>query len=85
MSRPTKTSKQSPPAPVLETTLAEPDDRMMRYQRNPRCPACDAHPVVCTMRRRQYTAFRCRQCGFRFSTGEVTVKEVPILWRRFSL
>jgi hypothetical protein len=48
---------------ALQTTQAEPRDRMMRYQRNPCCPNCDAHPVVCMMRWLNYAAFRCRECG----------------------
>jgi len=41
-------------------------DRMLRYKRNPPCPECDAHPVVCMMRREKYAAFRCRECGHRW-------------------
>lgn len=41
-------------------------DRMMRYARNPACPECAAHPVVCMMRRAGYAAFRCRECGHRW-------------------
>jgi DNA-directed RNA polymerase subunit M/transcription elongation factor TFIIS len=51
---------------ALSTTMAEPGDRMMRYRRTPPCPACGAHPVVCTQRRGAYAAFRCRQCGHRW-------------------
>jgi hypothetical protein len=51
---------------MLETTMAVPEDRMTRYRRNPRCPACDAHPTVCIQRRGAWAAFRCRHCGHRF-------------------
>ena len=44
-----------------------PQDRMMRYRRNPACPECGAHPVVCMMRDRDAAYFRCRQCGHRWT------------------
>lgn len=58
-----------PRAVALSTTMAEPEDRMMRYRRNPRCPACDAHPVVCTQRRGAWAQFRCRECGHRWEVA----------------
>lgn len=47
----------------LETTLAQPQDRQMRYRRNPSCPKCAAHPSVCRMRRGGWASFRCRSCN----------------------
>jgi|GEM_PF-7038248 len=38
-------------------------DRMMRYRRAAWCPDCRARPVVCMMSRKDYSKFRCRQCG----------------------
>lgn len=54
--------------PALDTTIIDEgsQDRMLRYKRNPRCPECDAHPVICTIRRISYKAFRCRMCGHRW-------------------
>ena len=49
---------------ILQTTEAQPENRMMRYGRNPVCPKCDAHPVICMMRRPKYMKFRCRVCGY---------------------
>ena len=58
------------PSPQLETTMIEGGtDRMLRYKRNPRCPVCDAHPVICTIRRISYKAFRCRMCGHRWEVS----------------
>ena len=58
------------PSPQLETTMLEGGmDRMLRYKRNPRCPKCDAHPVICTIRRISYMAFRCRICGHRWEVN----------------
>ena len=58
------------PAPQLETTIIEDGtDRMLRYKRNPHCPECDAHPVICTIRRISYKAFRCRMCGHRWEVN----------------
>ena len=58
---------EADPSPQLETTILEGGtDRMLRYKRNPRCPECDAHPVICTIRRISYKAFRCRMCGHRW-------------------
>ena len=55
------------PTPQLETTIIENGtDRMLRYRRNPQCPKCGAHPVICTIRRISYRAFRCRMCGHRW-------------------
>jgi formate dehydrogenase maturation protein FdhE len=57
----------TPPAPFfLDTGSLVLHDRMMRYRRNPSCPECDAHPVVCMMRRPNYRSFRCRTCGYRW-------------------
>lgn len=53
-------------APEIQTTMAAPDDRMVRYRRNPPCPKCGAHPVVCMMRRPGHKVFRCRECGYRW-------------------
>ena len=50
----------------LNTTVINGRDRMARYKRNPPCPKCGAHPVVCMMRRPKFAAFRCRQCGYRW-------------------
>jgi len=58
------------PEATLETTEAQPQDRMMRYGRNPRCPKCDAHPVICMVRRPRYKKFRCRVCGHRWEVFE---------------
>lgn len=56
--------------PELETIIVkEGTDRMLRYKRNPRCPECDAHPVICTIRRISYKAFRCRICGHRWEVN----------------
>ena len=53
--------------PQLETTMIDSgEDRMLRYRRNPQCPKCGAHPVICTIRRISYRAFRCRICGHRW-------------------
>jgi len=46
-----------------ELRMAQYNDRMLRYRRNAPCPECQAHPVVCMMRRPGYSKFRCRQCG----------------------
>jgi len=55
------------PTPQLETTMIDSgEDRMLRYRRNPQCPQCGAHPVICTIRRISYKAFRCRMCGHRW-------------------
>jgi len=51
---------------ALKTTQAHTPDRMIRYSRNPGCPECGAHPVVCMMRRPGYRKFRCRVCGYVF-------------------
>lgn len=69
------------PDPVVQTTAVQPQDRMLRFRRNPPCPKCDAHPVVCTQRRGDYAAFRCRQCGHRFEVGSAPQAETPI-WKR---
>jgi len=49
----------------IQTTMAEPQDRMLRY-RKPPCPECNASPVVTIQRRGPYASYRCRACGFRF-------------------
>jgi len=54
----------------LNTTMAEPDDRMMRHRKNPPCPKCGSHPTVCMMRRPGYELRRCRQCGHRWEIKE---------------
>ena len=57
---------------LVEACLAAPpthpdlSDRMMRYRRNPPCPECDTHPVVCESRRGGEAFFRCRSCGHRW-------------------
>jgi len=52
---------------VLENRMEENlDNRSMRYKRNPRCPNCDAYPVICRIRRPGYALFQCRQCGHRW-------------------
>lgn len=51
---------------IIQTPEAAPIDRMARYQRNPKCPNCGAHPVICMMRRPGYSLFRCRQCGHKW-------------------
>lgn len=54
-------------ARIMKNRLAAPvNDRMMRYRRNPRCPACDAHPTVCMLRSPGYSLHRCRECGHRW-------------------
>ena len=53
--------------PVVELGIIQ--DRIMRYRRSSPCPQCQAHPVVCTMRRSNYAAFRCRRCGYRWEVG----------------
>jgi len=58
------------PSPQLETTMLEGGpDRMLRYKNSPRCPACDAHPVICMISRISYKAFRCRICGHRWEVN----------------
>jgi len=60
-----KPSETSPPAefnPVADIL----EDRMMRYGKNSVCPACGAHPIVITMKRNNYSAFRCRKCDNRW-------------------
>jgi len=54
---------------ALKTTQAHTSDRMIRYSRNPGCPECGIHPVVCMMRRPGYRKFRCRSCGYVFEDG----------------
>ncbi len=49
----------------IQTTMAEPQDRMLRY-RKPPCPECNASPVVTIQRRGPYASYRCRACGFHF-------------------
>jgi len=53
------------PTEELQTTMAEPQDRMLRY-RKPPCPECNASPVVTIQRRGPYASYRCRACGFHF-------------------
>jgi len=70
----TKLRKKEAPQSVespqeLKTTMIEGTDRMLRYNRNPKCPECGAHPVICTIRRRSYKAFRCRMCGYRWEVN----------------
>lgn len=55
---------------VLETTEAQLEDRVMRHQRNPVCPSCGTHPVICMMRRPGYKKFRCRACGHQWEVFE---------------
>ena len=56
-----------PPDGELQTTEAILDDRMARYRgKNPPCPKCGAHPVIVTMRRTNYSGFRCRSCEHRW-------------------
>lgn len=57
-------------ARTLSTTMLQPDDRMMRYRKNPPCPKCGAQPTVCMMRRKGYELRRCRQCGHRWEIKE---------------
>ena len=63
-----------PVAVEVQTTTLEPDNRVLRYRMNPRCPSCDTHPTVCMLRRKNYGLFKCRDCGHRFEidrrTGE---------------
>ena len=49
----------------IQTTMAEPQDRMLRY-RKPPCPECGMSPVVTVQKRGPYASYRCRECGFRF-------------------
>jgi len=60
--------KPEPPEMDLQTTQASDlDDRMARYRgKNPPCPKCGAHPVIVTMRRTNYSGFRCRSCEHRW-------------------
>jgi tRNA(Ile2) C34 agmatinyltransferase TiaS len=63
------TKKRKTPAPdplMLQTPEATAFDRMARYRKNPICPQCAAHPVVCIMRMPGYAVFRCRQCGHKW-------------------
>lgn len=55
----------------LDTTMGETGDRMMRYRENPACPECGSHPVVCTMKRKEYASYRCRarECRNRFEVN----------------
>ena len=54
----------------LETTMIDSgEDRILRYRRNPQCPQCGAHPVICTIRRISYRVFRCRMCGHRWEVN----------------
>ena len=53
--------------PQLNPTIIQ--DRIMRYRRNAPCPECQSHPVVCIMRKLNYAAFRCRECGYRWEVG----------------
>jgi len=58
------------PAPIDPAPVStEIQDRMMRYRRSAPCPECGARPVVCMMKRQNYAAFRCRQCGHRWEVG----------------
>jgi hypothetical protein len=50
----------------IQTTTLTPEDRVLRYRMNPRCPECSAHPTVCMIRRKNYGFFRCRICGHKF-------------------
>ena len=59
-----------PPEPVLQTTEAQPQNTMMRYGRNPKCPRCNAYPLVCMMRRPGYKKYRCRACEYQFEVFE---------------
>lgn len=45
---------------ILQTTEAHPQDRMMRYGRNPICPKCKSPSVICLMGRTRYKKYRCR-------------------------
>ena len=60
-----KTS-EIPFTPEIQTAVLTPEDRVLRYRTNPRCPSCDAHPTVCMIRRKNYGFFKCRTCGHRF-------------------
>lgn len=62
------------PASEIQTTTLEPDNRVLRYRMNPRCPSCDAHPTVCMTRRKNYGLFKCRACGHRFEIDRRTGK-----------
>ena len=67
---PVSSEEEATPSPQLETTMIDSgEDRMLRYKRNPRCPICDAHPVICTIRRISYKAFCCRMCGHRWEVS----------------
>lgn len=63
--------KAEPAEPVVNQELPDPiiiSDRMLRRAR-PSCPECDAFPPVCTQKIRDYTGYRCRNCGHRWSEG----------------
>jgi len=54
---------------ALETTMAEPQDRMLRYMRYKKkspCPECGAFPVVTEQKNKSMAVYRCRVCGFRW-------------------
>jgi len=53
---------------MLDIQDPAPMDRMARYRKNPQCPECGAHPVICTSRRGNEAFYRCRHCGHRFGT-----------------
>ena len=51
--------------PSLSTTMATPQDRMVRYKK-PSCPECGSFPLVTEQSNKEMAVYRCRQCGFRF-------------------
>ena len=55
------------PEIFIQTPDPTPADRMARYRKNPHCPECGSHPVICISRRRDKAFFRCRSCGHTFS------------------
>ena len=58
-----------------QVVLPSSNDRMLRSMKNPHCPECDAHPVVCAMRRGPYRKFRCRTCEHIWEIGGPESKE----------
>lgn len=57
------------PVPAIQTPDLPLDDRMLRYQRNPICPECAAHPVICMLRKPGRAIFRCRECGHKWEVA----------------